>query len=502
LHTVPKIPLSDKYQPYVAAAYLATKYPGLTAAAATAYGAYKLYRFNKRYPLAKHSVPVALADSMGPVPKKRREKQLYRPYPAPQMNAKSAAVARTRVVPVAMRRKLRIKSRHRKVYQKRNKGRPYKKYGKYSKKYNRRPSMYRIVRDCYERGATSRLEFGGIRTDNYCVTIGHTLPFRQVRRTFFMSAIKKICDKVGISMENPEAGMPSLTAGDAFYIYYRAGIQSSNGAALNFSYACVGAAESLATVTNGIIAAYETSGIAGQYEDIQLERVFFYANGAGDLTSMQLSLVHCDVEFYFNSTLKLQNRTSDSATNTQADDLVAQHVTGKSYFGYGNYAQSRVRNANAGNVQVDIVGNDYGIIGDNNWSTNASGDQWSEPLPRNHFQNVKSSHGVDFNPGELKKSHLKYHCVMKINEFLKFMVRTWGRAGVGVENQVAFMIKKGKFRFFMLEKEIETIALGVTPNTTVTIGYEYDHTVGCVIKPKQQTFLTRENLIEVSIPSK
>lgn len=498
-----KIPLSSKYQPYVTAAYVASKYPGLTALAGTAYGAYKLYRLNKRYPYLKHSVPVALASAMAPTNyKKRKYVPVRQNVKRMKMSPKAVAAAKTAPVNATGKwnvRRVRYVPRRMKI---RSYGKKNKNYSRsrYSKKYSKKNAIS-LRKDCYTKGSSSRLETGGIMTDPNCVTIGHTVPFQLVRRTFFMALIKKILDKVGVSMENPEAGIPVLTIGDAIYIYYRTSSSVTAGAPLEFHYTCLAGAESLATITTGLIAAYETAAIAGTYEDLQLERIFFYSNGVGDLASMQLSLVHCNVGFYFDSTLKLQNRTSDGIGNTQADDLVAQHVTGKSYYGYGNCSQSRIRNAVVGSLQQDLIGNAVGLMGATNWSTNANFDQWKEPLPKNHFQNVLTSHGLEFNPGQLKKSHLRYHCNMPINEFFKFIVRRWDRGVGAAQNLQPFIIKKGKFRFFMLEKEIETIGSDMSPATPVTIGYEVNHNVGVCVYPRNQTFLTREQFIERTIPS-
>lgn len=378
-----------------------------------------------------------------------------------------------------------------------------KKRGLKSRKYRKtkKNPMYvtkkSIVRDCYYRGCTIRQERGGVLTDNFCLTIGHTLPFLQMRRAFFMAILKRLFDRAGVSMESPETLMNLLSPGDAVFLYYRVKPGIIDSPLLNISYTVV-ANDTLATITNGIIAVYETALIAGTYEDIQWESALFFASGVNDLASCRVSLIGASASYYFNSVLKLQNRTSDGVTNTQADDLVAQHVTGKSYYGYGNYVQNRTRLAQGSTNQVTYIGNSVGVI--NIVSTINPDMQLKEPMPKSNFVNCISSAGVQFNPGEVKRSYLRYKCTMPINEFFKECVRRWDLSAGAAQNLQPFPIKKTKFRFFMLEKEIETID-GASPATPVTFGYEVDHTIGCVINPHKNTYLSRENFINTGVPN-
>lgn len=354
-----------------------------------------------------------------------------------------------------------------------------------------------LVRECYYNGCTIRQERGGVFTDNYCLAIGHTLPFLQMRRAFFMALLKKLFDKVGCSMESPEAIMNLTASGDQVTLYYRKAPGIVDNTLSNITHNFSGAA-SLADVTNGVIALYETAAIAGAFEDIQWESIMFYAGGSVDLGSHRISLIGATASYYMDSTMKLQNRTADGASNTQTDDLVAQHVTGKSYFGYGNYVQNRTRIASGSpsTTQITYIGNSVGVI--NAASTLNPDYQLKEPMPKSNFVNCISSHGIDFNPGEVKRSHLKYQCTMPINEFFKALVRRWDNSTIVVPSVIPYPIKKTKFRFFMLEKEIETID-AASPATPVTFGFEVDHTIGCVINPSKNTYLSRENFINTAV---
>lgn len=349
-----------------------------------------------------------------------------------------------------------------------------------------------LIKDCYNKGAVCRQEHGGLYEDPFCIILGHSVPSRLVRRAFFMSVIKKTLDKAGITMESPETAINLVTAGDIFYMYYRTVPQTSNAIGV-ISWTMTGGA-SLSLITTKMVEAYQASA-AYTYENVQWENALFYANGSNDLASVRVSLIGATCAYYFDSCLKIQNRTQDSPTNTQADDLVAQHIEGKSYFGRGNYVQNRARLADGSATQEGIVGDENGLIFTS--SVANPDDQLKEPAPKSQFKNCVSTHSVHFNPGEVKKSFLRYKIELPINEFFKLLVRCYQNPLVFNQYQI---VKQAKFRFFMLEKQIETV-YNTSPATPVKCSWQTDCTVGCVIYPKNNTYLSRENIVDRSIPS-
>lgn len=483
---------------------------GLFAAAALAYSAYKNRKTIKKVgKFVAHSIPVAASMYV-------KKRSSGGPYPSPskvRVVAPSSRGRSTRSVAAGPG-----SASMRSVASQTNSGRriryvpyPRKKrrnggYGKGRKRRRRlrKNKMYitpkDVIKRCYLHGATIRHEGGSVINDNFCVTIGHTVPVQQVRRAFFMSMIKRLLDKAGITMESPETVINLVGVGDQIYLYYRYAPVLSNPTLLNISITFA-ASESIATLTNKLIAVYETAGIAGNNQYMQLESLLFLAaNPANDLASVRISLIGATASFYHSSEMKLQNRTSNGVTNTQSDDLVAQYVTGKSYYGYGNYCQSRTRGATPGSVQLSVIGNYIGVMGSSNFSTQNPDDQMKEPMPKNHFVNAISSNNVRFGPGELKRSKLFYKCTMPISEFLQYIVRSWDLVNGVFQNLTEFPQKKGKFRFFQLEKEIETI-YNASPATPVSIAIETNNTVGVVITPHNNTFMSRENIMNREIPS-
>lgn len=484
-------------------------------------GAYYLYKnrkaIKKGLKYAAHSIPVAASmyikkRKYGPYPSPTKREKIVQSalppsgwrigrgvkngihwalqrVPAAAMSVKSPVYRYKRTSGGRPRASMKAAGRGKRMYRK-------KRRAKKNKLYVTKKS---IIRDCYYKGAVIRQERGGVLTDNFCLLIGHTLPFLQMRRAFFMACIKKVLDKAGVTMESPDTVINVLSPGDQIIMYYRTKlVQASAGALSTIAYTTV-AADTLATITTGVIALYETLPIAGNLEDLQWESILYYGSGAlNDTSSVRVSLIGASASYYFSSTLKLQNRTSDGAANTQADDLTAQHVVGKYYSGYGNYTQNRARLSNGAGFQISVIGDNTGLI--NVSSTLNTDYQMKEPAPQSQFPMVNSSGPVKFMPGELKKSHIKYQCTLPINDFFKQLVRRWDITGGATAYLTPFPIKKTKFRFFMLEKEIETIDLA-SPATPVSFGYEFDHTIGCVINPVNNTYLSRENWINFPVPN-
>jgi len=471
-----------------------------------AYLAYKGYNFYRKRRYLKHSAPVLAASAMAPynfqsntpprTPRKRK---------APMMDSRKSASRRlsypnrssvgvgtsnvaTQTAPMRVRR-----SRYVRVGSIRTrKNRRMRIRRKY-----RKPGLYtvpkRFLKDCYNSGCNIKHERGGFSSDPFCVILGHTLPFAQLRRAFFMAILKKLFDKAGLSMESPETGMNLISAGDQVFLYYRTNARPENTPLLQISIT-LDAADSLSTVTNKVITLWNATPGMKENEQLYWESALFFGAGPNDTTSCRISLIGAQAAYYMRSTMKVQNRTRDSVENTQADDLDAQYVVGKSYDGYGNYTQNRARSAQPN--QLSICGDITGVISTSSIANTS--DQLKEPVSAKQFTNVSSSASVKFNPGELKTSHIYYQCSLPLDEFYKELVRNYDLAAGSVA--VPVKIKKSKFRFFMLEKQIETL-YNVSPATNVTVSWEVNSTIGCCIYPHKNTFMTAENFVGRAISS-
>lgn len=491
----------EKAFPYLAAGYIGAKYPIIPAS----YLAYKAYQ-NRKALAAAAMAPITSGFfrnggyQLGNSAKKRKYLEEH-PAFAPDRGIYPAARPRPGVAYATDRNFVVGASTSKARFARRRGGRRRFRQWKKKKTASRKRKIVRskkkltasmIAKKCYTLGANSRMELGNTLSDPWCVNLGHTIPFQQMTRVFFMSLIKKLLNKVGIAGESPESILNLCSANDQVYIYYRHTVGETS--TLSEFHANAPATITLANWTTALVTAFNATQLNNP--DIQFEYMMFYAGGAADLTSMRIPLTGSVVHFYFNSVMKLQNVTQNDATNTDASDLVAQRVTGKSYYGYGNTLSNRARTS-ASNLQQTICGDYNGIM---QITSNATAPVafLKEPVPKSQFVEARSSANVHFQPGELKHSYLRYHASLKINDFVKQIVHGWDPTTVGTEHTAPRKITKCKFRYFMLEKEIETVTLA-TPTFQVKVNFEVNHDCGCYVEEVRKNYLTRENWIGYSV---
>lgn len=482
-----------------------------------AYGAYKAYKayravkkFDKANPNFKkfvaHSIPIAVSRSMAPI-KRKAQRQSY-PSPSKRSMVKMGSAPRSVSVGTQTYRKGRyalVPPRYpRRPRRNGGRGKYLLKKKKFRMKLRKMKTMRNSVKDAYYKGTTIRNEYGAVTTDNYCLYVGHTLPTFQMRRNFFSALVKALLVKCGMNPINFDQANPiqgGLPVGDAIYIYYRRGLNIQSAAEVSVNYVFV-ASETVQNIITKLMEAFDQGSVTGSYEDIRFESIRYYpSNIIADGQDMSINLVGSKVSFYFDSVMKMQNRTADSATNTQADDLVAQHVVGKSYYGYGLGTDIMMRAHNTGDFQASLFGSGNGSIGASNFSSYISGYVLKEPPPKNHLSRCLTSNNVRFAPSELKKSVLSYKNVLPIDVFWKDVCRDYQS---GVPNSYVNPTDKryGKWRVFAIEKEIETVfGSAIEPSTPVKFGIEVNNTTGVTLMTKRQSFTVRENWIGCNLPS-
>jgi len=336
--------------------------------------------------------------------------------------------------------------------------------------------MKSVYRDCFFKGGVVHQEYGALVVNDYCCAVGHTTPIGALRLAFWIALVKKVIDKLGVQSINPAEPTFGVTAGDIISVAWR-NESGPNNAPVSTSITCNDneSIQSMATRLSGVCNA---AGVAAN-DEIMLDWITYEPQGLSDSTRVQINLEGADVRFYYTGELKIQNRTQDSATNTEADDLVAQHVVGKSYSGYKNYAELSSRNVN-GNA---------GFCGEYNGSllpnSSFGGNDFREPLPSLSIKGCSSA-GIRMQPAELKISKISYK---KGCGLLKFVREIAIRYDAGQATSTGnFKTYIGNYKFYMLEKEIE---INSAPTTPVTIGCEWQYKVGVVIDVKRNTFMQR-----------
>jgi len=363
-------------------------------------------------------------------------------------------------------------------------------FSKYSRKYN---SLKGIRRKCYYGGSTIKWEGGGLKTDAKCIVLGHGLPYHQLRRAFFLALLKSLFLKANMPSKAPDALVDNLQQNDIVAIYYRPTASGSTNPPTSVNHTVGAGGSSLSDMATDFMNKFMVAGIFGDaYQTFSFEKIALFPGGTQDSNFCQIWLNDVSVCFYFDSYMKIQNRTKGTADNDEADDLDNMPLTGKSYFGSGTRINMKFRNwQDADNTDIMVQQNS--VIYPNPGTNKV----WDEPLSPNALTGVKSSHRVSFQPGVVKLSKLKYQKCMGLNYFVNDVINNYDLA-TPLSPNTNKQTRIGKYRFFMLEKEIE-IKYNEAIAQDVTLAYEIDVTCGVLLKIRNNKFLSRENFLNLDV---
>jgi hypothetical protein len=184
-------------------------------------------------------------------------------------------------------------------------------------------------------------------------------------------------------------------------------------------------------------------------------------------TNLRLDLLRCRLQLYSKSSLKIQNKSKESSNDADAVDRVPLY--GKSYEGSGNYWMYKPDNLNTtpGNYLMFNTDENYQYIF-NDFGAGSAGSSLREPPIKELFVRVKASGKAHLDPGMIKTSVLNARNSMSLNALLK-VIQQYS----STNNQISL----GKFRFFIMEKMIQS---AVTTTQFITVAYEHDFKLGCV----------------------
>lgn len=193
-------------------------------------------------------------------------------------------------------------------------------------------------------------------------------------------------------------------------------------------------------------------------------------------------------QFYNKSALKIQNSTRGESVEADAVDNIPLY--GKSYEGSGNYVVYHNDN-DGGDAQIMVFRHNQNAplytrrFGQGEPQVGAL----IEPPPKNVFRRVSKDGKAHLDPGSIKTSILEHSLNISVYQFLKTI------QGAGILAGPQLNINKGKFRFFILEKMIQSInTIGAN---SITVNVELDSKTGCVCScPK----VTPTNLYVNQVP--
>lgn len=325
----------------------------------------------------------------------------------------------------------------------------------------------KYARNKFARASTTDVvktfEYGTVDSQKYCSYIGHaTCPSSQVLEVFTQSLVKLLAERMGVDIVDLAAFAP-VVAGDIFRIEW----QTIGGLSSGANYTVPGA------VTWAAIAdAIRSLMVANLTDNTSPSLLLFLpinpAVGAvAAFSRVYLNLRTMKIRVMAKSTLKLQNRSKNTTAvgEDQADEVDNVPIYGKSYEGRG--CGTQVGFQGSADLFADKV---RGFI-----YTNIGGSTTSpmrEPPMPNIFTNVNKSGKMHLDPSEIKTSVLTHSVTMTLNKFIMAFIVNDDQHSVG------------KFRFFAMEKMIETVST-VADVIPITIGFELNSRIAVKVITKK-----------------
>jgi len=296
-----------------------------------------------------------------------------------------------------------------------------------------------------------------------CAYVGHsTSAVNQMKLYMFLALVKRVV----VAHQGPVDDFDKLmifdhgySLGDIFNIQYR---PDNEVGTLGTSYTyTIGALSTLSAVAEAIRDHFNTLTT----NEWTLEEIVFAPANLGSYSKVRLNLKNASVTFDIKSTLKMQNRTVDTSTDKEADDVNNVPLNGKSYEGSGNGTQYTKSNDGSQGLWCDPV---YGLI-----ANNGAGSQ-REPPMGHLFKGVSRAGKVRFEPGALQTSTLTMFKTFKLFTLVKQLY-------VNVKSKS--IISLGSFRFYALEKMI-----GGQSEQPIEVVFEHNYFIGCEFVPGKFTY--------------
>lgn len=316
------------------------------------------------------------------------------------------------------------------------------------------------------KGITHTHEFGfNQTTSQQTLYIGHsTAPVTQVWVDLFRLILKKLMTKTGVSIRDFTAipqDVDFITTGDTFEIR----CQRADGTLLAVNISHVYAAgQTWDTVVNSWATNFQSLNT-----DCILKYAQFYPTvnamaGVQDRSPARIDLEFAYVDLYIKSTMKVQNRTVNTAgTDMEAVDNVPLY--GKIYEGRGTgtgQIQPAPKTGGSGVGAQLIADNAHGSLAG---SALDLGQQ--EPPQGWWFPGVKKVGKVHLDPGVIKTNRLIYRKSFSLNNLRQLLLMS------EPQNQAEkIRTPFGKFAFMSFERMLQ---IGQLSATNITVGMEINH---------------------------
>lgn len=358
----------------------------------------------------------------------------------------------------------------------RAKGQSYRYGGKISRGRRKGTVFDRVA----EKGFVKRIQCGNVMTSQRAVgyLAQSDAPVREVVEVFAKALAKKLLEGAGIRLKNDQE---TILNGQYYGSTVELRYKEKDGGVIQtkeWNITSTTTLEQLAGQNNPGIAYWLLYTVAGQSTlPTQMLTLRYYVEfgtlGTARLIQSEIDLTGVTVTLDCHSQLKMQNRTVNSASNNEADDVDNVPLDGKFYDFSSNGTQYKDYNepTAAGGAIVTTHPN-YGILPTT--LPVETGSLMFKDVPlKSQFIGCKKNGNWKIQPASIKTSDIRSHMRMSLQKFISTAL-TKVTAGTSTGFQQFWL---GKTRIFAFEKMI--MASIASEVNQITMAFDHEINIGC-----------------------
>lgn len=356
----------------------------------------------------------------------------------------------------------------------------------------KRSSVRRIFK-----GVERTYEFGNTVQTQYSAYLGHaTCPPVILLRICLEAISKQLMIRAGNVVDSLRENFKDTRVGDEFGVTYRL---APDMKLQTDTFAITGPVNIQDIASKWMetnVFRYNNYGVGGAQNfmsDIEFHRMFYTPVGGSPLKSSEVNLKQYLMDIYAKSTLKVQNRSVNTANENEADDVDNVPLYGKTYSGNGlgtPFTTQGVDNPQPTYYKNFYAGTYDGVI----FRSGDNVEELREPVRPQQFGKVKVSGKSRLEPGHIKTSKLVFKKKFYFGTIANLVIKLIGQrnpaAGEGAAPQqylpfipgykqrhVGQLFFPGKFLFVGYEKIMEAASNNPVP---MTLAFEHNLNISCV----------------------